>query len=53
MTAIDKAPRSQPLIRRYTDERGNKMVALAEWYYEEIMGCLGDAEPPITQKDEA
>lgn len=37
---------SSPLIRRYTDEQGNKMVALAEWFYEEMCKCMPDENTP-------
>lgn len=31
---------TSPLIIRYTDADGNKMVGLAEWYYESLMSNL-------------
>lgn len=31
---------TKPLIKRYTDEYGNKMVAVAEWFYEEMAKSL-------------
>lgn len=38
-------PRARPILRRYEDEDGNKMVVVAEWFYEELVGCLPEEDP--------
>lgn len=37
---------TSPLIKRYTDEDGNKMVALAEWFYEWLISLLEEDNAP-------
>jgi len=35
---------SRPLIRHYVDEHGNEMVALAKWFYDEMVAALEGEE---------
>lgn len=33
---------SSPLLRRYTDDQGHKMIAVAAWAYDDMVNCLDE-----------
>jgi len=43
---------SRPLIRHYVDEQGNEMVALAKWFYDEMVSCMPDGPPTALEGEE-
>lgn len=44
---------TKPLFRRYTDEQGNDMIAIAAWFYDEIVKCLPWSEFSRTENIDA
>lgn len=42
----DKNCESAPLLRRFTDNKGNELVEVAAWFYDEMVKCLPDESAP-------
>lgn len=53
MTEKVKNSITKPLLRRYTDEQGNDMVAVAAWFYDQIIDLFNDEQPIIEGLTEA
>lgn len=50
---IDNNSRTKPLIKRYTDESGNEMVAVAAWFYDEMVKAIPEDGPSDKERAEA
>ncbi len=42
---------SKPLLRRYTDDQGNEMIAVAAWFYDQMVDCMEEEGQPVQSAD--